>query len=379
MLSGKVSGEGVRGVLLELESSHACGDLICTPFHDQQEASYTKTIKLWNGNFCLAKSGLSDDRLGELLYRNAVLNLDTFVSITDRVTSTARFGQLLVLEGLTTPIGLWEYLREQSRQILHSLLRYDRLKIEFKQANSSPEESYPLKRSLRIELEEASRSAHDLRRFLAEFSGLLKFEVHTAAESNLPDDFASEMQENLRQTPNFRHYIEHHSRASKERAMDDLFEAYTRGYIRTEVPFDRVRLAAGSASDIKSCVAWANDIIRRLQEHSSTVIAISDWEEIIHNARGYLTEGFGLGLCMTPHGHIDPVALCRSMSYRPDVGARVAAEARDLGIDPSLAYVRRRVSQCLLYILFELYNRRAGSAELRHVHHAVDAERARWS
>lgn len=379
MLSGKVSGEGIRGVLLELESAHACGDLICTPVYDHQEAAYSKTIKFWNGNFCLAKSGLSDDRLGELLYRNAILNLDTFVSISDRVTSATRFGQLLVLEGLTTPIGLWEYLREQSRQILYSLLRYDRLKIEFKQTNASPEESYPLRQSLRIELEEASRTAHDLRRFLVEFSSLLKFEMHKEAESTQPDDFASEMQESLAQTPNFRHYIEHHTRASKERALDDLFEAYIRGYIRTEVPFDRVRLAAGSAGDIKSCAAWANDIIRRLHEHSSAVIPINDWEEIIHNARGYLTEGFGLGLCMTPHGQIDAVALCRSMSYRPDVGARVAAEARTFGIDPSLEFVRRRVSQCLLYILFELYNRSAGSAELRHVHHAVDAERARWS
>lgn len=378
MLSGKVTGEGIRGVLLELEADRASGELTCTPLRDQKERDFSKSIKLWNGNFCLATSTLSDDRLGELLYRSGVLNLDSFLNLSDRVTSEARFGDLLVAEGLTTPMGLWNFLREQSRAILHSLLRYERVKVEFRSINTSPDQSYPLPGTLRQELEAASRTAYDLKRFVHEIKGLIKFDVHSESESSSPDDFASEMASILRERCSFKDYLEHHARASPERALDDLFEVYVRGYIRSEIPFERVRLAPGTAADIRAVVTWGNETLRRLHEHSAHALAPQDWQTIIGLARSFMIESFGLGLCMIPSGQMDAIAICRALAFRPEVGLRVGAEASESTVDPSLAYVRKRVVHCLLYILFELYNRRCGSAELHHVHLSLDAERSRW-
>jgi hypothetical protein len=378
MLSGKVTGEGIRGVLLELEAERASGELKCTPLQDQTERGFSKSIKIWNGNFCLATSSLSDDRLGEMLYRNSVLDLDTFVNLADRVSADSRFGDLLVAEQLTSPMGLWNYLREQSRYILHSLLRYDRLKVEFRPLNTSPDQSYPLTHGLRVELEQASRSAYDLKRFVGEIKGVIKFDIHEATETNRPDDFASEMASILRERGNFQDYLAQHSRASNERALDDLFEMFVRGYICNEIPFDRVRLGPGTAADIRAAVTWGNETLRRLHEHSMRVVSEQDWETIIKLARSFMIESFGMGLCMIPNGQMDAQAICRSLAFRPEVAAKMGHEAGDSTVDPSLSYVRRRVVQCLLYILFELYNRRAGSAELHHVHLSIDAERSRW-
>jgi hypothetical protein len=232
---------------------------------------------------------------------------------------------------------------------------------------------------LRTELEEASCLAYDIKRFSQEARGLIKFEIHGETETTNPDDFASEMASTLRERQSFNQYVEHHSRASTEQAIDDLFEIFVRGYIRSELPLDRSRLGAGTAADIRAVVNWGNDTLRRLHEHSVEAISEEQWGQIIGLARGHMIEAFGLGLCMIPSGQMDALAICRAIAFRPEVAARVGVEAAESTVDPSLSFVRRRVSQCLLYILFELYNRKAGSAEIRHVHLSIDAERTRWA
>lgn len=80
-----------------------------------------KILFFQNGELVFAKSNIMDDRLGEVMYRLGILNFDQFLSSTVKVTTSLKFGQVLVQSHYLKDFELWNALKEQVKLIVKSL------------------------------------------------------------------------------------------------------------------------------------------------------------------------------------------------------------------------------------------------------------------
>jgi hypothetical protein len=84
-----------------------------------------KKIYFVDGNLAFAASNVIDDRLGEVIYREARISLDQLTDSAARVTKARKFGQVLIASGTFTNTQLWQALKLQVKQILRSLFMVD--------------------------------------------------------------------------------------------------------------------------------------------------------------------------------------------------------------------------------------------------------------
>lgn len=88
-----------------------------------------KTLYLKAGQLVFAASDAIDDRLGEILYRRGVINLDQLTDAAVQVTPETKFGQVLVNENILTSTDVWEVLKQQVVHILRTTLMPDRTMV----------------------------------------------------------------------------------------------------------------------------------------------------------------------------------------------------------------------------------------------------------
>ena len=91
-----------------------------------------KKIYLSHGHIVFAGSSLIDDRMGEVIYREAKISIDELTFAAAQVTKQQKFGQVLLANGVFTNFKLWEALKLQVLQILRSCFLTDKLYFEFK-------------------------------------------------------------------------------------------------------------------------------------------------------------------------------------------------------------------------------------------------------
>jgi len=86
-----------------------------------------KKVFLAHGEIVFAASNIIDDRLGEVIYREARISLDELTDSAAQVTKSRKFGQVLLSSGIFTNVKLWQALKLQVKQILRSLFMVDRV------------------------------------------------------------------------------------------------------------------------------------------------------------------------------------------------------------------------------------------------------------
>lgn len=89
-----------------------------------------KKIYFDHGRVVFAASNIIDDRLGEVIYREAKITLDELANATSQVTKQRKFGQVLVGNGVFSNVQLWNALKLQVLQILRSCFMTDRVYFE---------------------------------------------------------------------------------------------------------------------------------------------------------------------------------------------------------------------------------------------------------
>ena len=89
-----------------------------------------KRLFFRRGELVFASSSIMDDRLGEVIYREAKITLDELTDSTSQVTKSRKFGQVLLASGTFSHVQLWRALQLQVRQILRSLFMVDRVFLE---------------------------------------------------------------------------------------------------------------------------------------------------------------------------------------------------------------------------------------------------------
>ena len=89
-----------------------------------------KVLNFKRGALVFASSRAIDDRLGEVLYRRGIINLDQLTEAAVQVTPDMKFGQVLVNKEILTSNDVWEALKQQVVHILRTIMIPERLYVE---------------------------------------------------------------------------------------------------------------------------------------------------------------------------------------------------------------------------------------------------------
>ncbi len=130
--SGSLSSALYKQVLLGLIQDGWTGLLYVDTFHG------IKRIYLHKGQIVFAGSSIIDDRLGEILYREARITLDQLTFATSQVTKSQRFGQILVSKGGMSDTQLWSALIAQVQQIIRSTFMVGHVFLEIDEQGQNP-------------------------------------------------------------------------------------------------------------------------------------------------------------------------------------------------------------------------------------------------
>ena len=113
-----------RDFLLSLSAAQFSGVLAVDSGFGQKRLFFER------GQVVFAGSNIMDDRLGEVIFREARITLDELTDSATQVTKTRKFGQVLISSGIFSNAQLWQALKLQVRQILRSLFMVEQVYFE---------------------------------------------------------------------------------------------------------------------------------------------------------------------------------------------------------------------------------------------------------
>jgi hypothetical protein len=129
-----------------------------------------KKLYFSKGNLVFAGSSLMDDRLGEVIYREAQISLEELTRSAAQVTKAKKFGQVLLASGVFDQCQLWNALGRQVKQILRSVFMVDRVYFEIQEGLSLASSELVLSESTGDLLHEAGSYGAVFRGFLNNLS-----------------------------------------------------------------------------------------------------------------------------------------------------------------------------------------------------------------
>ncbi len=101
-----------------------------------------KKLFFRNGNLTFASSTLIDDRLGEVIYRDAMITLDQLTNSAVQVDRATKFGQVLLRDSIFSNTDLWNALKNQVFEIFRSIFITSQVYLEISQASPPTEVSF---------------------------------------------------------------------------------------------------------------------------------------------------------------------------------------------------------------------------------------------
>ena len=117
IIRGSLEESSLPELLRSVTRSRETGVLTCEMYE------YQKAIYILDGQIIFASSSNTDDRLGESLLRNDRIPLRPLMIASKMVKPGKRLGSILVNMNVITPEELVEGVRNQVRDIIHSLFR----------------------------------------------------------------------------------------------------------------------------------------------------------------------------------------------------------------------------------------------------------------
>lgn len=129
-----------------------------------------KKLYFSKGNLVFAGSNLMDDRLGEVIYREAQISLEELTRSAAQVTKAKKFGQVLLASGVFDQWQLWNALGRQVKQILRSVFMVDRVYFEMQEGFSLASSELVLSESTGDLLNEVGSYGAVFRGFLSNLS-----------------------------------------------------------------------------------------------------------------------------------------------------------------------------------------------------------------
>ncbi len=135
----KCNVEIFKDLLLGLNKAQWSGCISCDTGYG------AKRLYLRGGDIVFAASNVIDDRLGEVIFRQAKITLEELTTSAAVVTRKQKFGQVLVNSGVFTNVNLWDALQLQVAEIIRSVFMVSDLYFELdsSSANAPTEVIFP--------------------------------------------------------------------------------------------------------------------------------------------------------------------------------------------------------------------------------------------
>lgn len=137
-----------------------------------RQGEVVKSIAFVEGGPVFATSSQRTDRLGEILYRAAMLSRDQLDEALEEVNKTGMsLGKVLLGKGILNPLDLYAALRRQVLEIIYSVFAWRRGEFSFLTGEPATEDRFPLPLTGAGVVMEGIRRAWTLPEILERFGG----------------------------------------------------------------------------------------------------------------------------------------------------------------------------------------------------------------
>ncbi len=368
MFNGHISGVTVPSLLKDLCFRKSSCSVIC------KMEGITKSITVWKGNVTSASSTLIDDRLGEVIYRDGRLSLDTFVDAAGKVTKQMRFGDLLLKSGLFTPFDLWDALTNQTQAILSSLCFYEEVEVEMDYNVQAPKFELPVQFHLAEIFKDAHEELHFVRSFEKAARTHPKLEIVESSIGAADNDFLRDMVALIKDSKDYFEIVDKASRLSKIYTNRTLFELLIRGVIKDTWGLTNSRVSPQTTQSLASIIEDGQFMFTELANAAKNE-QITEWEQIVQGAHSMLTRHLGKGLFLTLESGLIQTNIIHAAIFRSKARSQAAASFHRMWPDNLAFQLRETILSAILFILFELCNRKFASPEFARVKGVIDGLR----
>lgn len=369
MFEGVVPGTSIQGLIGDLSRRGLSGSLVC------KIEAISKSVNIWQGNVVSASSSLIDDRLGEVIYREGRLSLDAFVDAAGKVTKSMRFGDLLIKSGLFTELDLWNALIAQSKSILTSLCFYDEISVRFEELPSPPKFELPLQFDLDQLFTQTYSELSMLRIFDAQARHLPKLEIVEGSLSGANSDFLRDMVGLAREAGDYIQVVDTASRLSQSYTSRVLYELVIRGVVKDSWGLAAARISPEGFRALKTVIEDVNFMFMELFAAARKEGFEDSWHTMVNGAIIYLKRSFGEGHFLTPEHGFLPDNILNVVLLRDDLRSFAHLNFNRHWPENVGNTLREKMTSVVLFILFELCNRKFGSEEFARVKKLIDGMR----
>jgi hypothetical protein len=127
-LKGQLADAPVPDLLQHLADEQATGVLTLV------SGGARKAIYVRKGRIVFASSNLPNDRLGEILIRQGKISVEEYEESIKVLSKGKRQGKVLVEMGALSPRDLWDGVRFQVREVVHSVFAWDDGQFQFEES-----------------------------------------------------------------------------------------------------------------------------------------------------------------------------------------------------------------------------------------------------
>ncbi|MGE0175166.1 MAG: DUF4388 domain-containing protein [Oligoflexales bacterium] len=196
-----------------------------------------KRVHLHNGKIVFARSNLIDDRLGEVIYRLGLIQIDQMTQSAVQVTRDKKFGKVLLDSDIFSSYDLWNALKLQVKEIVQSIFLPDSVYIQI-QSGEVPLHSYVIfPEGPEVLLETVSSLGRMFRMFQnrLKLGGAIKLrEGQKTWHEPLPGTFEGDIVQLVRNSKTIAEFVEK-SKLQKTNTLLELFRLYYRRLVSLEL------------------------------------------------------------------------------------------------------------------------------------------------
>lgn len=368
MFQGVIPGTTIPSFVTELSNRRVCGTLQC------KFETFNKSINIWHGSVISASSTLIDDRLGEIIYREGKLTLDNFVDAAGKVTKEMRFGDLLIKRGIFTETDLWHALNSQSRAIINSLCFYKEVDVRFEEHQNSPK----METLVQFEIDRIFREALDELKIVEQFESCARaqsrLELSADAERLATSDFQRDMVSLVTESSDFNVIVDSTSRLSSIYTLRALHQLFLQGIIVDTWGLTEAALPEHGKRALRQVVEDANFMFAELA-NAAKIEQITGWNLIVTRAADILAKQMGDGVFLNADSGFIFDSILRASVMQGVIRTRAQEHFQRVWPIGFVKCVEEALYATVLFILFELYNRKFGSKEFARVKAMIDAMR----
>ena len=196
------------------------------------DGSAKKQIFMNDGVVVFCSSDSIDDRLGEILFRTGVIDVEELAKAAAQVTDGVKFGQVLMRQGSIGAEEVWAGLCSQVRWIFRSMFFQDRIYFETKSGPISINSSVILPEDSKTLVKDAASFGVMLREFTSSLrsSDQIEFVTDSKAVSVIhAGSFAGDIIDLLRNSRTVAEFVSSF-RSAESYAQATLLEAVQLGY-----------------------------------------------------------------------------------------------------------------------------------------------------